>query len=61
MEAFPITWDGLFLMGQGDGAEMTVQGLTGADPGRARRQVGMVDAQGGAAAQAGCQPPDLVL
>jgi uncharacterized Ntn-hydrolase superfamily protein len=44
---------GLELMGQGMSAENAIATLTGADDGRATRQVGMVDANGQAAAYTG--------
>lgn len=45
--------DGLDLMAQGTSAEEAIARLTGADDGRDQRQVGMVDAQGRAAAFTG--------
>jgi uncharacterized Ntn-hydrolase superfamily protein len=45
--------DGLALLRDGLSAEEVVARLTGADEGRARRQVGVVDAQGGAASYTG--------
>lgn len=50
--------DGLALMAQGFRAEEALGQLLAADEGRARRQVGMVDAQGGAATYTGddCHP-----
>ena len=41
--------EGLALLRQGRSAQETVDELTGADDGRAQRQVGVVDAKGGAA------------
>jgi uncharacterized Ntn-hydrolase superfamily protein len=41
--------DGLDLMGQGLGAQETLERLVAADEGRARRQVGLLDARGRAA------------
>jgi uncharacterized Ntn-hydrolase superfamily protein len=41
--------DGLALLRQGRSAEQVVESLTAADEGRAERQLGVVDAQGGAA------------
>src|SRR5436853_4965718 len=41
--------DGLALLHVGRSADEVVEALTGADEGRAERQVGMVDRQGGAA------------
>lgn len=45
--------DGLALMGQGRSARETLQTLLAADPEREQRQVGLVDASGGAAAHTG--------
>jgi uncharacterized Ntn-hydrolase superfamily protein len=45
--------DGLALLREGLSAEEVVARLTGADQGRAQRQVGVVDAQGGAASFTG--------
>jgi uncharacterized Ntn-hydrolase superfamily protein len=45
--------DGLALLRDGLSAEEVVARLTGADEGRARRQVGVVDAQGSAASYTG--------
>lgn len=45
--------DGLALMAQGKSAGETLQLLLAEDPGQADRQVGLVDAQGGAAAHTG--------
>src|SRR6476469_5544030 len=45
--------EGLALLRDGLSAEEVVARLTGADEGRARRQVGVVDAQGGAASYTG--------
>ena len=49
---------GSALLGQGVSADAAVARLTGADDGRAARQVGMVDASGGAASFTGdeCMP-----
>jgi uncharacterized Ntn-hydrolase superfamily protein len=44
---------GLALMAQGKSARETLDALLAADPGREDRQVGIVDAQGGAAAHTG--------
>ena len=41
--------DGLALLRQGRSAEQVIESLTAVDEGRAERQVGVVDAQGGAA------------
>jgi uncharacterized Ntn-hydrolase superfamily protein len=41
--------DGLALLREGRSAEQVVESLTAADEGRAERQLGVVDAQGGAA------------
>ena len=48
-----IAIDGLALMAEGMSAKDTLNKLISADPGRAVRQVGMVDAQGGSAAFTG--------
>jgi uncharacterized Ntn-hydrolase superfamily protein len=45
--------DGLALLAAGASAEETVRRLTGADPGRADRQLGVVDAAGRAASYTG--------
>ncbi|MCC6783016.1 MAG: DUF1028 domain-containing protein [Planctomycetes bacterium] len=45
--------DGLALLADGRSAEATVAELTKADDGRARRQLGIVDARGGAASFSG--------
>ena len=45
--------DGLNLMAEGLSAEQTLEKLLAADPGYADRQVGLVDAQGNAAAHTG--------
>lgn len=45
--------DGLDMMARGRGAADTLRALTGADEGRAHRQVGVVDARGKAAAFTG--------
>ncbi len=45
--------DGLALMAQGKSAAETLHLLLAGDPGQADRQVGLVDAQGGAAAHTG--------
>ncbi len=45
--------DGLTLMASGKSAAETLAALLAVDPGREDRQVGMVDAQGGAAAHTG--------
>ncbi len=45
--------DGLALMAQGKSAQETLAQLLANDPNRAHRQVGIVDAQGGAAAYTG--------
>jgi uncharacterized Ntn-hydrolase superfamily protein len=50
--------DGLALMAQGLSAEETLQRLLAGDEGRARRQVGLVDAQGRAATFTGDECPD---
>jgi uncharacterized Ntn-hydrolase superfamily protein len=49
---------GLEFLRTGLSADETVQGLIESDPGRERRQVGVVDAQGGSATHtgSGCQP-----
>lgn len=47
--------DGLALMAQGKTAQETLDALLAADPGREDRQVGIVDAHGGAAAHTGAQ------
>ncbi len=49
----PFGPDGLALMAQGQSAQATLEALLAADPDREHRQVGMVDAQGGAAAHTG--------
>jgi uncharacterized Ntn-hydrolase superfamily protein len=41
--------DGLAMMAEGASAAGTIEALTGADQGRAQRQIGVVDAAGGAA------------
>src|SRR5688500_14101742 len=51
--------DGLALLRQGRSAQDTVDELTGADDGRAQRQVGVVDASGGAATFTGDECPDV--
>lgn len=50
--------DGLAMMAKGRSAAATIDALTGADEGRAQRQVGAVDAAGGAATFTGpeCVP-----
>ena len=48
-----LAQDGLNLMAQGVGAEAVCEKLVGEDPGRAIRQVGYVDAEGGSAAFTG--------
>ncbi|MFQ3566004.1 MAG: DUF1028 domain-containing protein [Aggregatilineales bacterium] len=47
--------DGLALMAEGHSAEETLNTLLAADPGSASRQVGIVDAQGRAAAHTGAE------
>ena len=46
---------GLAALDRGEAAEDVIRSLTYADPGRARRQVGIVDSEGGAAAFTGKQ------
>ena len=50
--------DGLEALARGEAAPAVVAALTGADPGRAERQLGIVDARGGAATYTGddCLP-----
>jgi uncharacterized Ntn-hydrolase superfamily protein len=50
--------DGLAALARGDAAAMVVEALTSADPGASQRQLGVVDARGGAATHsgAGCLP-----
>src|SRR5215204_3553918 len=50
--------DGLALLRQGRSAQETVAELTGADDGRAQRQLGIVDAQGGASTFTGSECHD---
>ena len=50
--------DGLALLRQGRSAQETVDELTAADDGRAQRQVGVVDAKGGAATFTGAECHD---
>lgn len=47
--------DGLAMMAQGKGAAETLQALLANDPLQAQRQVGIVDARGGAAAHSGVE------
>lgn len=47
--------DGLQMLSEGMGAEEVLQQLLEADPGQARRQVGIVDASGRAAAHTGAE------
>jgi uncharacterized Ntn-hydrolase superfamily protein len=47
--------DGLAIMADGKGASETLAALLASDPGAAHRQVGLVDARGGAAAHTGTQ------
>ena len=41
--------DGLAALGRGDAAPAVIAALTGADPGAAQRQLGIVDGAGGSA------------
>ncbi len=53
-----LALDGLVRLEQGAAAEEAVEELIAADPGREGRQLGMVDARGGAAAYTGPLPED---
>ncbi|GAB4519444.1 MAG: DUF1028 domain-containing protein [Anaerolineae bacterium] len=51
----PNGLEGLALMAEGKSAQHALETLLAADPQRARRQVGLVDAQGGVAAHTGAE------